>query len=103
MSVGDSVRDALQATEGETPEVKAAVAAAAAGAAVPEPSLPSDVGFLWKALVVGMLTILVIALGGIIFTVADGNNATSPDVIVTIFTSVLTGLIGLFVRSPTQR
>jgi len=64
MSVGDSVRDALQATEGETPEVKAAVAAAAAGAAVPEPSLPSDVGFLWKALVVGMLTILVIALGG---------------------------------------
>jgi hypothetical protein len=103
MSVGETVRDALQATEGQAPEVKAAVAAAAAGAAVPAPSLPSDIGFLWKALVVGLLAVLVISLGGIIYTVADANDRTSPDVIVTIFSSALTGLIGLFVRSPTQR
>jgi hypothetical protein len=69
--------------------------------AVALPTPPAvDVGFLWKALVVGLLMVLLVSAVGIIWTIADGNDKTAPDVLVTIFTSVLTGLVGLFVRSP---
>jgi hypothetical protein len=59
-----------------------------------------EVGTLWLILVVALSAILVLALAGIIWTVIDGNNATTPDVIVTVFSSALTGLLGLFVKSP---
>jgi hypothetical protein len=94
------VREALEATADQPIEVKAAVASEVAKAVVPTP-LPQDVGFLWRTLVMGLVAAVLISLGGIIFTVADANADTSPDVIVTVFTSALTGLIGLFVQSPT--
>lgn len=50
----------------------------------------------------GLVVLLVISLGGVIWSVIDGNDKTSPDVIVTLFTAVLTGLIGLFVKSPVK-
>ncbi|SEH03263.1 hypothetical protein SAMN05444920_13467 [Nonomuraea solani] len=62
----------------------------------------SDAGWVWRALVVGLLVVIVLALGGIIWAIGDGNPATSPDLLVTVFSSALTGLIGLFVKSPTQ-
>jgi hypothetical protein len=60
----------------------------------------SDAGWLWRVLVLGLVVILAVSLAGIIWTVGDGNDRTSPDVIVTIFSSTLAGLIGLFVRAP---
>jgi hypothetical protein len=101
MSVEQMVRDAVQGVEGESAEVKAAVGAAAATAAsrIPDP-LANEVGVLWKILVLALSVVLVIALAGIIWTVVDGKENTSPDVIVTVFSSALTGLLGLFVKSP---
>lgn len=93
----EAVEEALQATAGQSPEVQAAAVAAA----IPPPT-GSEVNWLWKALVVGLIVILLGALAGVVFAVLDANDSTSPDVIVTLFTAVLTGLIGLFVRSPVQ-
>lgn len=55
---------------------------------------------LWQYLVGGLLIILIVALIGILWAVLDGNTKTSPDVAVTVFTATLTGLLGLFVSSP---
>jgi hypothetical protein len=101
MSVEQAVRDAVQGVADEPAEVKAAVGAAAASAATPIPNPPpAEVGVLWQILVLALSAVLVIALAGIIWTVVDGNGNTSPDVIVTVFSSALTGLLGLFVKSP---
>ena len=99
MSVQEMVRDAVEGVAGQPTEVKAAVGAAAASAAVPKPP-DAEVGVLWKILVFALSAILVLALAGIIWTVGDGKDTTSPDVIVTVFSSALTGLLGLFVKSP---
>jgi hypothetical protein len=100
MSVQAAVRGAMEGASDESIEVKAAVGAAAASvASMPEPP-PATVGVLWKILVLALSVVLVIALAGIIWTVVDGNQNTSPDVIVTVFSSALTGLLGLFVKSP---
>jgi hypothetical protein len=96
-TLNEAVQEALQATAGQPAEVQAA----AVRAAIPPPS-GHDASWLWKALVLGLLVILVIATIGVISVVADGDKDTNADVLVTIFTSVLTGLIGLFVKSPTQ-
>ena len=85
---------------GDDPAVKAAVGAAAASAAMPLPSLPGDVGFIWKAFVLGLLGILFVALGGIIYGMTIGKPT---DVFVTVFSSVFAGLVGLFVKSPVQK
>jgi hypothetical protein len=55
---------------------------------------------LWRILVSALSTILVIALAGIIVAVTDGDDGTRPDVIVTVFSFALTGLLSLFV--PTR-
>lgn len=99
--ISANVSAALAATAGEDPQIRAAAAGGAASAVVPPPPA-QDVGWLWRALTVGLIAIMVIALAGIIFMLADGNDKTSPDVLVTIFASVLTGLIGLFVKSPSS-
>jgi len=98
--VEQATASAVAATRNMSPEVQAAAVSAAIGA-IPPPS-GKDAIWLWKALVSGLIVLLVIAMVGVIYTVVDANNATSPDVIVTLFTAVLTGLIGLFVRSPMQ-
>jgi hypothetical protein len=58
---------------------------------------------LWIILVVGLLTILLGSLGAIIWIEVDGSITASSDKIVTLFASVLTGLIGLFAPSPVGR
>ena len=57
---------------------------------------------LWRILVSALALILLMSLGGIIVTVADGNSQTRPDPIVTVFLFALTGLLGLFAKSPTR-
>jgi hypothetical protein len=96
--IGDNIKAALEATTNARPEVQVAAVQAAA-AAIPPP-VGADIGWLWKALVSGLIAVLIFALGGIIWTVVDGKDSTSPDVLLTVFSSVLTGLIGLFVKAP---
>jgi hypothetical protein len=95
-NVQSAISAAVTATAGESDTVKAASAAAAA--AIPPPPL-TDVGALWKMLVGGLLVILLAARIGIIWAVVDKRTT---DVLVTVFTSSLTALIGLFVKSPSQ-
>lgn len=101
MTVQQMVRDAMQGAAGESVEVKAAIGAAAAAQSVPRPPA-TEMGTLWKILILALSVVLVIALAGIIWTVVDGKESTSPDVIVTVFSSALSGMLGLFVRSPTS-
>jgi hypothetical protein len=58
--------------------------------------------WLWLMLVSGLVIVLVVSLAGVIWTVVDGNDSTSPDVIVTVFSSTLAGLIALFVNTPAK-
>ena len=99
-NVEAAVAGAVSGTAGETDAVKTA-AVAAATAAIPAPP-PQDVGWLWKMLVGGLLFVMVLSLGGIVWSVMDGEKTTSSDVLVTIFTATLTALMGLFVKSPTE-
>lgn len=55
---------------------------------------------LWIILISGLIGLLVVALGGLIYLLADDVDGT--DVVVTIFSSILTGLLGLFASSPVK-
>lgn len=68
----------------------AAMQAQADGFPEPDPATAND---LWRAVVYGLLTVLVIGLIGIIVLIATGK---APDQIVTAFTATLTGILGLF-------
>jgi len=50
-------------------------------------------------LVTGLLVLLAIALGGLIYLPIDGKE---PDLALTAFSALLTGLIGLFAPSPAR-
>lgn len=91
------VKEALSATSAESDEVKAAAVAAA----IQGPD-SKTANVLWVTLVVGLTLGVLAALGGILFAVMDGNAATGTDVIVTAFTALLTGVLGLFIKSPLQ-
>lgn len=95
---------AMDAVAAESDEVKTAVAGAtaAAAAAAVGPPVGKTVGVLWTILVGGLVAAVLGALVGIIWTVLDDKDGTSPDVIVTVFSSALAALIGLFVKSPTS-
>ena len=80
--------------------MKAAVGSAAVAALLPLPNLPKDIGFLWKCVVVGLVAITVLAAGGIITAVFFGKGT---DVLVTLFTTTLAAVVGLFVKSPIQK
>lgn len=54
---------------------------------------------LWTIIVIGLLSLLATALVGLIVLLAIGK---SVDLVVTAFTALLTGTVGLFVPSPTQ-
>jgi hypothetical protein len=59
-----------------------------------------DVAFLWKALIIGLIAVLGISLAGTLYAALDGDDKTSPEVLITVFTTTFAGLVGLFVRSP---
>ena len=91
-----AVTSVLSATDGKTPEViKQALEL------LPKPSTVA-VDYLWKLLVFGLLVILIIALAGVIALISDGNDKTDPAIALTIFTTTLAGLLGLFAPSPTE-
>jgi cation transporter-like permease len=100
MELKEVVQTAVSGVAGESDVVKAAVGSAAVAAAVPAPP-ESSVSLLWTILVAGLVVAVLGSLVGVIVVVADGKDTTDPNVIVTIFTTTLAGLIGLFVKSPT--
>ena|SRR5215211_7177308 len=99
VDMADAANQALQATAGESDQVKsAAVSAAIASAGIPVPP-PQETGFLWKMLVVTLSLGLLGIIGAIIYAALDGRDTTATDVLITIFTGLLGALIGLFVPS----
>jgi hypothetical protein len=57
---------------------------------------------LWRWLVPRLLGLTAVSLIGLIWLIADGNEATSPDLVLTALTALLTGLLGLFIKSPSS-
>jgi hypothetical protein len=91
-----AVASVIQATESQPAEVtKQALEL------LPKPSVVA-VDYLWKLLIFGLLVILIIALTGVIVLIADGKDKTDPAIALTVFTTTLAGLLGLFAPSPNQ-
>lgn len=91
-----SVQRAANSVKNSDPTVQLAAMKATAGRGVPAPD-PATANNLWSWMVIGLLLLLGIALVGLLVMI--GLNRP-PDVIVTVFTALLTGTIGLFVPSP---
>jgi hypothetical protein len=100
-NVQNAVTAALTATAGESDAVKAAAAGGAAAATSGAITAPSSTttNVLWTILVsVLSLVVLGSAISVIVYVVE--NKASPPDILITVFTTTLSGLIGLFVRPP---
>jgi len=93
----DAVTQVLNATQGESESVKVAAMEAAGG--FPRPQ-GADIGWIWKALIVGLLILIGGALVGVLWAVLDGDAKTDGDKALVVFTPLLTGLLGLFITSP---
>jgi hypothetical protein len=102
--VQSMVTAALTATSDQSDSVKAAAAGGAAVAAAGAIGAPSSraTNILWMILVsvLGLVT-LGSAISIIIYALE--NKASPPDILITVFTTTLSGLIGLFVRAPSTR
>ena len=97
-----AVEQVLEATKEEDSSVKEAALQAAAPRLEPPIKPPVDVEWLWKALILGLLILTGAALIGVLITVLDGNDKTDSDKLLIVFTPLLSGLLGLFIASPTQ-
>ena len=58
--------------------------------------------FIWIVVVLGLVGALFYALWGITDLITNEHATKSPDKLLTIFTTVLAALIGLFAPSPLQ-
>jgi len=96
---GAAVVQVLAGAQGESESVKLAAVEAAGG--FPRPT-GADIGWIWKALIVGLLILIAISLVGVFWAVLDGDPKTDGDKALIVFTPLLTGLLGLFVTSPTD-
>lgn len=101
LSVQNAVTAALTATANESDAVKAAAAGGAAAATSGAISAPSSstTNVLWTILV-SVLSLVVLGSAISIVFYATENKASPPDILITVFTTTLSGLIGLFVRPP---
>ncbi len=93
VSRAEGVQQVLQAAADESPAVKQA----ALSALVPAPG-KTAADIVWIVLVSGLIVILVLAVLALTHVL---GHTVSDDKIVTIFTTVLAGLLGLFAKSPT--
>ena len=91
-----AVATALQATEGKSDAVQIA-----AVQAVGAPG-PGATNFIWIVVVLGLVGLLSYSLWGIVDLVTATSSTKSPDKLLTVFTTVLAALIGLFAPSPLQ-
>jgi hypothetical protein len=88
-------RDVAAAAQGLDPAAQATLIQAV----IPPPT-GAAINRLWMTLLLGLLMALLVALGGLLYLLIDGKAA---DVAVTVFSSVLTGLLGLFAPSPASQ
>jgi hypothetical protein len=58
--------------------------------------------FIWIVVVLGLVGVLFYALWGITDLLTNDQTTKSPDKLITIFTTALAALIGLFAPSPLQ-
>lgn len=87
-----SVQRVLQMTQNESADVKANALAAI----MPPPSRDAaDV--VWGILVSGLVVLLVLSILGLTHVLGHKIN---DDKVVTVFTTSLAGLLGLFIKSP---
>ncbi len=89
-----AIQQTREATKGLPPELQER----AIEAVISKPSLTTT-DFLWRSLVVGLLVLVGLSLIGF-FVLLGTNNNTDPAI--TVFTALLTGLLGLFIKSPTD-
>ena len=66
----------------------------------PEKLSPKDVSWLYRAVIAALIGTMAIALIALSWTILDGNDRTSPDLLLTVFTGALGGLVGFFARAP---
>lgn len=95
------VTAALEATSDQSETVKAAAVGGATVAAASAIGAPSSTttNILWTILVSALaLVTLGSAIAMIIYALQ--NKASPPDILTTVFTTTLSGLIGLFVKQP---
>ena len=91
----EAVQAVAEATSGSSAEVQRI----AMQAVVPPPT-QADADRLWFVLVVGLLMLAAISLAGLVFLLADGKEGTEHDAALTAFSSLITGLLGLFAPKP---
>jgi hypothetical protein len=87
-----SVAQVTDAVANDPPEVKKA----ALQALIPAPRAGAA-DLAWVILVVGLVGVLVLSILGLTHVI--GKHVTD-DTIITVFSSTLAGLLGLFVKSP---
>jgi uncharacterized membrane protein YbhN (UPF0104 family) len=98
-NVNTLLTGALTATQGESDAIKMA-AITTATRTIPRPGA-GTANLLWIILVCVLGgVVLASALAGVIYVLE--NKVAPPDILVTIFTTSISGLIGLFVRPPTN-
>jgi hypothetical protein len=91
-----AVQSILSATKDEPLSVRET-----ALAAIGEPSAKTR-DTLWLLFVGGLVLALVGSVAGVLVAALDGKDTTTTDDALKIFTPLLTGLVGVFVKSPRE-
>jgi hypothetical protein len=92
----ERVQRLLQTTASEDPALRLAVIRALA-------SERGTTDSLWQWIVAGLLLLATIALGGLLYLLARGNPNTPPEMALTVFVGLLSGLMGLLIGAPWRR
>ncbi|MFK0229890.1 hypothetical protein ACIQUL_29460 [Streptomyces sp. NPDC090303] len=67
----------------------------------PAPNAP-EVSLLWTAVVIGLLSLMLIDLVGIIYTVVSAKDVAVITSLTGLFTTLLAGLLSLFLGASTR-
>lgn len=94
-SRASAIEQVMRATAGEKPAVKRAALAALLDQVPPPTTWGTNI--VWIVFVGGLVLILALAVLGLTHVLGTG---VTDDKLVTIFTTVLAGLLGLFAQKP---
>lgn len=90
-----SIERVIQTVSSESDDVKKAALVQLSPPVPPPTSRAADV--IWVILVSGLVVILVLAILGLTHVIGHG---VTDDKVITIFTTSLAGLLGLFIEGP---
>jgi hypothetical protein len=90
---------AIQEVSGNIENLSPEGQRAAIESVVPRPG-QKTADTIWLILVSGFVFLILVSLVGLLYMIGDGNDNTSPDLVVTAFTTLTAGLLGLFVKGP---